>query len=227
MDLTELAASGEHGAALAAALTRANALEPRHHGLISGLFNLYSTLVAIGYFEKSAIRWPPHSGQDGFDAAAWISEGLTHDAANALGFFTFPTDENSEAPVFSLNMCAQRFWGPPDHQIRDPRYQGDESKRLPVGYFLLSPNYNHVPVLVYDSYHGQIGWWDIMGTSWTGPEAVINFDWHPALSLLNGMVQRVLNLEIVPVTLEEDPLMMTRPPPEDFVKLPEIRSPDF
>ena len=74
-------------------------LKSEHGELIEGINNLYNTFIAMGYFDSSELRFPPHLDLD-VDTLASI--GLEAEAIALLRYLPYA---DSEVEISTWTMC--------------------------------------------------------------------------------------------------------------------------
>ena len=69
-------------ARLADAIPARRSQDQPHSALVIGMYDLYMTLVSIGYLEKDEVAWPPQTSR--LNARDWLDHGLSQEVVEVL-----------------------------------------------------------------------------------------------------------------------------------------------
>ncbi|KAK4554728.1 hypothetical protein LTR86_008230 [Recurvomyces mirabilis] len=171
-----------------------------HLALITGMFNLYATLLSMGYLNEDEIAWPPQTSR--LNARDWLNHGLSQVVVDVLNFLPVIDSSNLTSDQLVILPGAS----PPDFfaeagssYATDPRCSGDLESCTPPTWLPLAFRIGYGGVGWYYNVTGHsIGMWSQANDLGTGPLSTVPIVWEPAQQVLDGWVGHLRNLTWIP-----------------------------
>ncbi|KAK5703807.1 hypothetical protein LTR97_002820 [Elasticomyces elasticus] len=172
-----------------------------HLALVTGMYNLYMTLVSMGYLEKDEIAWPPQNLR--LNAKDWLNHGLSREVVDVLNLpplVDFANLTSDQLVILPGATPPDFFAEAASSHATDPRCSGGGAENstpptwLPLAYRI---GYGGI-AWYYNVAERSIGMWSQTNDSGTGPLSTVPIVWEPAHHVLDGWLGHLRDLSWIP-----------------------------